>query len=158
MQRVDEKLVICGVGDALDTLKELTYKLGVSEKVSFMGFISPDKLLSITQGAKMGFTLFTKGGMSHWHSMANRFFDYFHAGIPQIAMNYPEYKAFNDRYKVALLIDDIEPKTIATAIQTLLSNKKRYTQFVHNTKIARNQVNWQTQEKVLLSAYASVIT
>jgi hypothetical protein len=43
--------------------------------------------------------------------LANKFFDYIQAGIPQVTMNFPEYAAINREYEVAVLIDDLEPHT-----------------------------------------------
>ena len=38
--------------------------------------------------------------------MPNKFFDYIHAGVPQLCVNYPVYREINDQYTVAVMIDD----------------------------------------------------
>tara|TARA_R110002050_G_scaffold190268_2_gene324917 strand:- start:765 stop:1850 length:1086 start_codon:yes stop_codon:yes gene_type:complete len=156
MQNVDCKLYICGDGDLLPTLKKLAKNLKLEAKVKFIGFVEPQKLREYTCGAKIGLTLFAKGGLSHWHSLANRFFDYMHAGVPQIAMTYPEYVKFNKTDEVALLIDDIEPTKISDALNLLLSDSERYQRLSKNARVARKHANWQAQEKVLLEVYAGL--
>jgi glycosyltransferase involved in cell wall biosynthesis len=153
MQSVNSKLYICGDGDILPQLKQQAKKLGVFEKVTFLGFVPPEKLREYTCGAKIGLTLFAKAGLSHWHSLANRFFDYMHSGVPQIAMKYPEYISFNENNEVAILIDDIVPEKIAESINVLLSDSVLYTRLAKNARIAREHANWQAQEKVLLALY-----
>jgi glycosyltransferase involved in cell wall biosynthesis len=156
MQNVDSKLYLCGDGDVLPTLKQLAKNLEIEHKIKFVGFVEPEKLREYTCGAKIGLTLFAKGGLSHWHSLANRFFDYMHAGVPQIAMTYPEYEAFNKKDEVAVLIEDIEPKKIALALNSLLSDSDLYQRLSKNARSARNHANWQAQEEVLLKVYTSL--
>ncbi|MGB0806244.1 MAG: glycosyltransferase [Salibacteraceae bacterium] len=156
MQEVDSKLYICGDGDVLPTLKQLAKNLEIEHKINFVGFVEPEKLREYTCGAKIGLTLFAKGGLSHWHSLANRFFDYMHAGVPQVAMTYPEYVSFNEKDEIAVLINDIEPKNISKALNTLLSNTELYQRLSKNARTAREHANWQAQEKVLLRVYQNV--
>ena len=73
----------------------------------------PDELKSYTQKAKLGINLVEHLGLSYYYSLSNKFFDYIHAGLPQITMNFPEYKNLNDKYQVAILIDKPEPQLIA---------------------------------------------
>lgn len=157
MRGVNCQLYICGDGDILNQLKIQTENLNLTEKVTFWGFVEPEKLREYTCGATIGLTLFAKAGLSHWHSLANRFFDYMHAGIPQIAMTYPEYVEFNNKDEVAMLIDNIKPDNISRAINTLLSDDTLYQRLSKNAMTARNHANWQTQEKVLLKVYKKLM-
>ena len=40
-------------------------------------------------------------GLNQYLALPNKFFDYMHAGLPQIAMNYPEYQKINSQFEVA---------------------------------------------------------
>ena len=93
-------------------------------------------------------TIFIAGWLSEAHSsfasmnsLANRFFDYIHSAVPQVAMNYPEYRSFNEQFEVAVLIDDLEPDTIATAINRLLTDEALYQRLVENCQRARQAFN-----------------
>ena len=156
MPAINCKLYICGDGDILPTLKKLAANLNIEDQVNFVGFVVPEKLREYTCGAKIGLTLFAKGGLSHWHSLANRFFDYMHSGVPQVAMKYPEYISFNKKEEVALLIDNIEPATISRAINQLLSDVNLYQKLSKNARSAREHANWQAQEKVLIHVYENL--
>ena len=68
-------------------------------------------------------------------------------------MNYPEYQRINEQYKVAVLIDDLDPGTIATAINRLLDDKELYSQLKQNCLKARQELNWQKEKDKLLNFY-----
>jgi len=85
--------------------------------------------------------------MNQYNSLSNRFFDYIMAGVPQVCVNYPEYKAINDQYKIALMIDDTKSETIATALNTILSDDVLYLQLQQNCIKARQELNWGSEEK-----------
>jgi glycosyltransferase involved in cell wall biosynthesis len=156
MQKIEAKLVICGQGDIYDELVELSLKEGLNQKVQFMGYVEPSRLLEFTRTATIGITLFEAKGLSNKYSMANRFFDYLHAAVPQLAMNYPEYKNFNAKYEVARLIDDLEPFTIASSLNHMLKDKNYYSRLKENAIKAREEVNWQNEKKTLWSVYDRV--
>lgn len=147
MARVDFKLVICGTGDAYHHLQDLAKTYHVSHKIIFTGYLKPNELIHYTQNAKIGITLFSNEGLSNHHSLCNRFFDYLQAGIPQLAMSYPEYIKFTEHYEVAFLLEELTPQSIANALQELINNTGLYNKLKANALTARQTVNWQEEEK-----------
>ena len=86
--------------------------------------------------------------------MANKFFDYVHAGIPQVLIDFPEYRALNDQFDVAELVADLSPDTLATALNRLLRDEPaRYHYLAENCRRARPQLSWQHEEQVLQQLY-----
>ena len=106
MQYVDAQLLICGVGNFLNEAKLLVTKHSLEDKVIFKGAVAPDELRLITQKSHVGVMLFESTGMNQYYSLANRFFDYMMAGIPQLCVNYPEYAAIIKKHPFAYLIND----------------------------------------------------
>jgi len=149
-------LYICGNGDVYDDCVSLVKQLDLEEKVHFFGFVEPEKLRQFTLNATLGFTFFTKQGISYHLSLANRFFDYFHNGVPQLCVNYPEYKSINEEYEVAVLVNDLKPKNIAEKVNNLLQDKKRYEKLKANCLEARKHINWQEEEKKLIAFYEKI--
>jgi len=147
------RLRIYGDGPIREDLRKLIEKEGLTEKVELMGAVPPNELKKITPGAKLGLTLFSSTGLHHKYSMANRFFDYFHAGIPQIAMNYPEYSAFNEAHPIAILIDNLTAKSVAEAINKLLDNNALMQEMKQACHKAADEVNWQSESKKLIHFY-----
>ena len=78
-------------------------------------------------------------------------------GIPQVSMNFPEYKRINEEFEVAVLIDGLHPEKISAAINNLLNDEVLYFKLNQNCLQARQILNWQQEEKKLLSFYKSII-
>jgi len=153
MQDVDCKLIICGDGNFMQQAQQLVKDNRLQNKVIFKGKIKPDELRTITQKAYIGITLFDDAGLSNYYSLANRFFDYVHAGIPQLCVNYPVYKEINEQYGIAVLTDDISAKKISQLLNNLLLNEVEYKIMQQNCMHARQKLNWQEEEKKLIQFY-----
>lgn len=158
MKMVDTKLVICGDGNFMNQLKELIREHGIDDKVELKGMLLPEQLWKESLDAKVGITIIENDGMNQYFSLPNKFFDYIHAEIPQVAVNYPEYKRINDKFEVAILLDSTEPEIIAAAINNLLHNDVVYKRLQKNCSMARQTLNWKEEEKKLLKVYQSVVS
>jgi glycosyltransferase involved in cell wall biosynthesis len=153
MQTVDAPLLICGNGNFMEQARTLVRQYGLEDKVFFRGMVRPEDLPPITRSAYIGITLFDRQGTSNYYSLANRFFDYIHAGIPQIAVNYPAYQEINNSYRIAVLVDEPGIREISDALNTLLNNTELYHTLLANCKQARLYYNWQEEEKKLVRLY-----
>jgi len=153
LQQTKVVLWVCGEGNFMRQMKEAVTRHEVSDKVIFWGILNPDDLKQKTAAAWIAINPFEKTGLNQFLSLSNKFFDYLHARLPQITMNYPEYRHYNQQYEVALLIDDLNPDTIAKAINRLISDVSLYNKLVANCTKAREEWNWQREEKNLLLFY-----
>lgn len=156
MQQVSARLIICGEGNFYEEARALVRQLGLENKVIFEGYVHPEKLRSYTLKATIGITLFVAGSESNKLSLANRFFDYMHAGVPQLAMNYPEYAAINAQYEVATLIDEPQPDRIAAALNRLLTDEAYYARLQAACLKAREVYCWQREAERMLAVYKLV--
>jgi glycosyltransferase involved in cell wall biosynthesis len=156
MQNIPAKLVICGDGNFLVQAKALTNKFNLEEKVEFKGMLLPAELKAYNRRGWIGITLFENNGDSNYYSLANRFFDYIHAGLPQLCVDFPVYKEINETYKVAVLIHEMNPGAIAGKINMLLQDDSKWKQLHDNCLEAAKILNWQEEEKKLLSFYKNL--
>lgn len=157
MQHIDVPLIVYGDGNFMEEAKKLVEKYNVKSKVIFKGKITPDALNKITPLATIGFTLFDREGMSNYYSLANRFFDYIHAGVPQICVDYPVYHEINAAFEVAVLISDLSAENIAGQVNMLLSDTALYEKLRQNCVAARSVYNWQHEEKKLIEFYNKIL-
>jgi glycosyltransferase involved in cell wall biosynthesis len=153
MKNIDCKLLICGDGNFMTQARLLVKQNNVEEKVIFRGNIAPSELQTITQQAFIGINLVENNGLSFYLSLANKFFDYIHAGIPQLCAGYPAYKEINDKYEVAVLITDMSTKNIAAQLNNLLNDGVLYKSLQINCRQANAVYNWQNEEKILIDLY-----
>lgn len=158
MKKVNAKLKIYGNGNFFGKIEQLIKEYQLEDKVELKGWIAPDELKKITPAAFAAVMLFEDTGLNQYHSLANRFFDYIMAGIPQVCVSYPQYKAINDKYGVACLISNTNAETIAAALNNLLCNVVEYNVLQQNCLKAREELNWQAEEKVVINFYKKVFS
>jgi glycosyltransferase involved in cell wall biosynthesis len=156
MKEVTIPLKIYGTGNFIKQTKSIIYNNSLAYKVELFDPISPSILRIISGQAKIGITLFDDLGLNQVHSLANRFFDYIMAGIPQLCIDFPEYRVINQQWEVAYLISDPNPKTIAAALNKLLDDPVLYNKLRLNCLEARNHLNWNLEEKSLITFYQNI--
>jgi glycosyltransferase involved in cell wall biosynthesis len=156
MKRVNAPLHIYGDGNFLDQVKVMIHENDLGSKVLLKGKAHPEVLRTITASAFAGITLFENNGLSNYYSLANRFFDYIMAGIPQVCVDYPAYREINQQYEVALLIADTSSNSIQKALNLLLSDSVLYQRLQQNCILARNELTWQQEEKKLINFYQCI--
>lgn len=157
MAHVSAQLIICGEGNFFEEAKLIAQQHNLEEKVIFKGYIAPEELRQFTIHAYIGVTLFEAVAHSNKMSLANRFFDYMHAGVPQLCVKYPEYERINAKYEVAHLIDEPTVEKIASGINFLLKNDIDYARLQNNCLKAREEYCWQHEEKTLLKVYENLV-
>lgn len=155
-QWINVPLFIYGKGNFVNEAEQLIKEYKLQDKVFLKGPVEPGGLKEITAKALLGITIFENNGLSNYYSLANRFFDYMHAGIPQVCVDYPAYQEINEQYKVAVLIKDLSPEFLASVINGILPDKKLQTELRQNCLQARKVFNWQAEEKTLINFYQSV--
>ena len=126
--------------------------------MEFRGYVRPEALRAVTARAAVGVMLLENRGLSYYYSLANKFFDYVHAGIPQVLIDFPEYRALNEVYDVAELVPDLEPGALAAALNRLLpgGDAARAQQLAANCRRAAPHLSWAHEEKVLLALYTDL--
>jgi hypothetical protein len=162
MPLVPARLVICGEGDCSAELRAQAQRLGLlaSGQVEFLGYVLPAQLRHLTAQATVGIMLLENTGLSYYYSLANKFFDYVQAGIPQLCIDFPEYRALNEQHEVAELVPDLAAATLAAGLARLLPGGRpgaHYHRLAANCHQARTEWNWQQEEKVLISLYKDLL-
>jgi glycosyltransferase involved in cell wall biosynthesis len=154
MKEIDNyTLKIAGEGDLSASLSALVHTLHLQAKVIFLGNLAPSELVLVTRYASIGINLLENKGLSYYYSLANKFFDYMHAQVPIITMNFPEYVRINNDFKVAILLHDLDVRSIITAIQEIEND---YESFRLNCKSAAPIYCWEKEAMQLVSLYRKV--
>lgn len=156
MKQVDIILFMYGEGNAFDKIKSLITENKLQNKILLKGKVLPQELDAITSNFYIGINLVEPKGLNQLYSLANKFFDYIQASVPQLTMNFPEYKKVNNEYEVAVLINTDAPNEIAKALNLLLNDAVLYKRLKSNCLLAQNIFTWQEEEKQLLNFYKNV--
>jgi len=146
-------LLIIGGGDVFEKLKQLVSELHLGQKVCIKGKIPYEELRHYTANAAIGITLDKPTNLNYKLSLPNKLFDYIHAGCAVLASDLPEVGRVVKENKVGVIVPDHEPKTIANAINALISNAAELERFQKNAKAVAPQLSWQNEEAVLKEVY-----
>ena len=156
MQFLDNTLLlIVGGGDVLEILKRMVTEKGLQEKVSFVPRQTPEKLAGYTANADIGLTIDKDTNINYRFSLPNKLFDYMYAGVPVLATPLVELKNIIEQYNIGTFIPDHEPKHIAKTIEDMLNDEDRLALYRKNTKLASDELNWETERQVLVKIFST---
>lgn len=127
------KYIICGVGDQLLNLKKLSIKLGVAERVIFLGHRSD--ILELLKASDI--FIFP----SLWEGLGIAGIEAMAAGIPVIASNRHGIKDYAIDGSTAILCDPLRPNEFSTAIQRIFVNQDLQSKLVTNGDHIINKFN-----------------
>ena len=151
------ELWIAGTGDIDDTIKGLTNKLELNDKVKFLGRIPLNELHAITSKAQLGLSLEEDLGKSYRYALPNKMFDYIQAQIPVLVSNLPEIRNIIELYGVGEVLQNREPKNVANQIMQMLTNDEKLILWQRNLGKAANELSWENEKQKLLTIFESVI-
>ncbi len=155
-KKIDAPLFIAGTGNFMNSAIKLVEEHSLSDKITFLGKIAPEELFHYTTHAWIGLTLFENKGLSNYYSLANRFFDYIQAGLPQLCVEYPAYTDLNKKYNIAVLVKDLSSDNIADQLNRMLKDESLYYELQRNCIRAREELNWQNEENKLIDFYKNI--
>jgi glycosyltransferase involved in cell wall biosynthesis len=145
-------VVVCGQGPLQSFLEELVLKLGVEDRVHFTGQLSPEALQAQVAQAWLGYGLLVPNGLSYQYSLANKFFDYMQAGVPQLCPNLPEYQAILAQFPVGLAVACTQEEIVKAVLQ--MADAEFYASCQAASKEASTIFTWEEEKKSLLALYA----
>jgi glycosyltransferase involved in cell wall biosynthesis len=148
----DFMLYFIGGGTIWNKLKEMVLEMHLSPKVIFIDVIPYHEMMKYTRQSFLGL-IFEKIYFTDQHMFAlpNKFFDYMHAGIPVLSSKAVEIKSLIEKYNTGDFIDSFEPEKIAEKIIEISNNEELYNLWKHNTCKASEELNWETEEKILVN-------
>jgi glycosyltransferase involved in cell wall biosynthesis len=157
-QTKNVSLLIVGSGDLIDKLKNRVAELGIQFKVKFISKVPWEELMRYTKSADIGLTLDKNNNDNYNFSLPNKLFDYINSGIPVIASNLPEVKKLLLRYKCGVLINDVSPEDITSAICELRDNPSRLAEMRANSIKASAELNWEIESEKIKALYISMLS
>ncbi|MDP4280940.1 MAG: glycosyltransferase family 4 protein [Bacteroidota bacterium] len=146
-------LVIIGIGDIFEKLKQFTIDNQLDGKVKFTGQIPLEQLFSYTQIADIGLSIEKDVSLNYHFCLPNKFLDYIQAEIPVLISPLPEMKAIVEKYDIGRIISGHEPEMLANDIDDLLNSPDDINKYRKNLKIAAGDLCWENEEKELIRIY-----
>ncbi len=151
-QRPDYTLLLIGEGDESLALRAQAAGLA---NVQFRGYAKPNEINGLLREAAIGINMLKAESLNYKLSLANKFFDYMHVGLPSINMKYPEYESIIKKDKVGLMVKEYTVDALVEAL-SILEDKNVYRELTENAIAARDKYNWHIEKEKLLSFYNDV--
>ncbi|MBF0673462.1 MAG: glycosyltransferase [Salinibacterium sp.] len=125
------------------------------ERTDYLGHVTPDEARDLLLRARVGLVLF-RDTQAHRDALPTKMFEYFAAGIPVIASDFPLWRSIIDRLECGLLVDESSPSSIAAAIAKYAHDPELLERHAANARRAAVEVlNWSQEVPVLAAAYES---
>jgi len=145
----DVHFLILGKGDLEEKLQQHARSCGVEDQCEFVGWVPDHEHANYFARADMAINLLVADSESYRLSLANKFFDYVHAGLPSIQMNYPEYAAHIKKYEVGYTIESLTEEALLDAVQCMKDQTilKKMRQACEEAKA---EWNWEKESQHML--------
>ena len=121
--------------------------------MKFWGYIEPKDLPAITEQATIGLNIAEGKSLRYQYSLSNKTTDYIQAGLPQIFINFVEFKNINDQYHVGLVIDSIAVDVLVKALKHIFEDADLLKTLKDNCDEAAKVLNWENEKEKLIEFY-----
>ncbi len=149
-QRQDDRcvLVCMGYGPLEAMVQELAHR---SSLIFYHHAVQHNVLLTYTSSADFGISLIEDSCVSYRYCLPNKLFEYLMAGLPVIVSDLPEMRRLVLAESVGLVVKGGTLNEFDSAVEQLLAMDK--TQTVLNVQRVRKKYCWESQERMLKTAY-----
>jgi glycosyltransferase involved in cell wall biosynthesis len=105
-------------------LDSIAREVGVQRQFVVLPPVGYDQVASFTADADVGHALYEPVHVNNVHitTASNKIMEYMSAGVPLVVSKQPSLKNLVNRYGCGVAADEDSPESIATSINTLLSN------------------------------------
>lgn len=127
------------------------------DSVRFHGRVAPDAARDLLLKSRIGLVLF-QDSPAHRDSLPTKMFEYFAAGIPVIASDFPLWSGIIADSECGIVVDQSSPSAIAAAIATYAGDPELLKRHGENARaMAVSRLNWGNEEQSLRDVYAKVL-
>jgi len=137
-------------------LSELEHITGW-ERTTYLGQVSSVDARNLLLDARVGLVLLQRT-KAYRESLPTKMFEYFAAGVPVIASDFPLWRTIVEKHECGILVNQESPEEIASALKQYSENPELLE--LHSTnarRLAVEKFNWQPEGEILVKAYQTVL-
>lgn len=154
---LDPNLILAGAFFPRSLEEELRQMSGWG-RVDFLGWIGRMAVREVLDNARIGLVLFHPA-QNHIESQPNKLFEYMSAGLPVIASDFPLWRQIVEGAGCGLLVDPLDTRAIAEAIQWLLEHPMEAEIMGQRGRHAvENRYNWEREGQKLIAFYNRLLS
>ena len=141
-------------GPLTPELREEIVALPGSERTDLVGLLLDRREIAALLGRARVGLVSLHGTPNYVNALPIKLFEYMSAGVPVVASDFPLWRQIVEGSGCGLLVDPLDAKSIARAIEYLLTHPEEAQQMGARGRIAvENRYNWKTEEQQLLALY-----
>lgn len=152
----DCRFLVVGEGDVYQDARNLARQLNVEDRVEFTGLRPYGELGRYMGVADLGVCLFDNISLNYYWCLPNRLFDFIHAGLPMLAVDFPEIKRVIEGYNIGRCMHQPTVDNVVKEINYIRSNPQKVQQWKNNMKIAAEQLTWEHDAEPLLAVLKQI--
>ncbi len=145
--RPGDELVLLGPAapGEVDLLREVAREAGVGRRVHVLPPVPSDEVVAWAAGADVGVCLIENIGLSYFHSLPNKLFEYFGAGVPVITSDFPTMGTVVRDAGAGVTCDPRDPAAIAAAIHAVVDDPARHAALRERALAASGRYTWEVE-------------
>jgi glycosyltransferase involved in cell wall biosynthesis len=141
----------------LEDLKALAAAEGVlGNRVHFRDAVPPDAVNEYAASSDIAVVPTEAICLSYEFEASNKIFHSVMARVPVAMSDHIEKRLINDRHGIGVLFDETDPADIARTVEAFLDDRVRYDATVEACGRAADILNWEHEERTLLSMFDRV--
>lgn len=148
----DLSLVLLGPVDEvyLAALRRAASSSGVGDRVRHVGPVSVERVTTVAAAADVALVAIEPVCLSYELALPNKLFEAVHAGVPVLATDLPEIRAFVHESGVGEVFQPGDDASFVHALSCLLEQPQRY----RAAAVRRRQTDhWQREQHILVALY-----
>lgn len=149
--------VLLGNGAYSHFLKNLVKDLGLTHKIHFHEAVAQEQLLAYTACADLGLIPYLPTCLNNALCTPNKLFEYIAAGVPIIAHDLIEIRKMLNTFNFGYITNLTCYESLGTKLDHLLGNPNILHELKINALAAREKINWQHEEKLLVKMYQNIL-
>lgn len=150
--------VILGDGDSayLESLRRRVRDKNLENRVLFHRAVPIEELWKYVGAVDLSLMMIEGKAKSYYYSLPNKFFESIQALTPIVSSDFPEMKRIIDRYQIGLTCNPDDPEAILNCVEKMRTNKAFYVQCKENLIRAKEDLCWENEKEVLISAFKEI--
>jgi glycosyltransferase involved in cell wall biosynthesis len=154
----DVALVLMGRGyeEYTRRLMELRAALHLERRVFVHPAVPYDTLHAFSCSADAGILLYRNDSRNNYYCAPNKIYEYFQAGLPVIASDFPGLKALVVAGNAGVCVDPESPAAIAAAIRALFADSEGSARRERILTLAREKYHWEAEFGKLRDVYRNL--
>lgn len=132
-------------------------KLHIGDRIVILNAVPIKELWKYVGAADVSMVSIVPVVKSYYFALPNKLFESIQSLTPVIASDLPEIKKVVQSYKIGLLNKPDDVEDIVNCVNTMKENKTQYKLFKENLEIAKQELCWEKEKKILFEAYKTII-